>query len=480
MPTTQPNILFVFTDQQRSTALGCAGVENVRTPHLDAFAAQGTRFTRCISNTPVCTPARGTILTGTHVLTHQNVNNDKQIRTDLPTVARSLNDAGYRCGYVGKWHLGGSDRSEFIPPGERRLGFDDFWAACECNHSYFGGFYQLDDDPTNRWVDGYEPDHQTDLCIDYMKRCSEGDQPFCLFLSWGPPHDPYREVPRKYLDMYPPEDIELLPNVPSIEKVQELSFPGLPEVPDLRSDIAGYYAHMTALDDCWGRLMAALEEQGIADNTIVLFTSDHGDMLGSNGFQRKGHPHRESANVPLLVRWPGHVPPGRVSGKPISLVDFAPTLLGLTGVEIPDCMEGRNNAAFVLGDDSAAAESVHHSYPVCPAMFKYDAWRGVVTERYTYARDINGPWVLFDDIEDPFQMTNLVDDPAHAGTLAEMERLLGEWLEYTNDPFEPSGVVADKYYPTHVDGVAPFQFPPEVRARMQVQREKNIAADRGA
>lgn len=150
-----PTSFFVFTDQQRPTALGCAGAEDVKTPNLDLFASQGTRFTNAVCNTPACSPARATIMTGRHVPGHGIVTNDIPLKTDMPHLARELSRAGYRCGYIGKWHLDEADRAIFIPPGPRRRGFDDFRAVANCTHAYMAAHYYLNDDPKPcaGWVD---------------------------------------------------------------------------------------------------------------------------------------------------------------------------------------------------------------------------------------------------------------------------------------------------------------------------------------
>lgn len=433
----KPNIIFVFADQMRSSAMGCAG-EDVITPNFDEFAKGGIRFTRAVSNTPVCSPARASIISGLHTLTHELVCNDKPLRTDIKSLAHCLNEAGYKCGYVGKWHMDCADRGVFVPPGPRRQGFDDFWASYNCNHRYFNGYYYLNDSSNPIWVDGYEPDGQTDIAIGYIDEKAKQEDPFCLFLSWGPPHCPYRESPRKYLNMYPENLIKLKPN--AVETAD-------------KAIIAGYYAHITALDECFGRLLKAVDEKGIRDNTIIIFTSDHGDMLFSQNRGWKGKPWSESVMIPFIVQWPGKIPEDRVSRELISLVDVMPTLLSLTGTDIPREVQGRNMSGVLLGDEDDIQKSVFINYPVCSEAFSYEAWRGIITNRYTYARFMKEPWVLYDDIEDPYQMNNLIGSKE---IVEEMEKELDDWLEKLNDPFESSEEVCKKLYIGSKGGVMPY------------------------
>jgi arylsulfatase A-like enzyme len=464
----RPNILFVFTDQQRSTALGCAGAEDVRTPNLDRFAAQGTRFTNAISNTPVCSPARGTILTGRHVFGHGLVTNDIPMRTDIPHVAQELNRAGYRCGYIGKWHIDEADRAIFVPPGPRRRGFDDFWAVANCTHSYNDSHYYLNDDPAPYWHAGYDSFSQTDIAIEYLE--SRGKQPirqpFCLFLSYGPPHCPYMIAPQEFQAIYADMKFRLLPNTDPNARVDPDGIKWKQFAPDAtaRDIIAGYYAHVTALDHAFGRLTAAVDGLGLADNTLVVFTSDHGDMLFSHNRGWKCKPWRESVGVPMIVRWPGQIKAGMESNAPVGLVDMMPTLLGAAGVPVPAGAEGADLGALLRGDESAAPEEQYINFPCMPGNCSLREWRGVVTRRHTFVCTREGPWLLFDDSIDRFQINNLVSDPAHASVRAELDARTRKWLQRTNDRFESSLEVADRYAPGHRNNVAPYFMNETVKA----------------
>jgi len=463
----RPNILIVLTDQMRSTALGCADVEAVLTPHLDRFAGQGTRFANAVSNTPACAPARASLLTGLHVLSHGVINNEMSLRTDVTSLAHAFSRAGYACAYIGKWHVDGVNRGAYIPPGPRRQGFDDSWAGTECNHQYFAGYYYDDATRAPVWFDEYEPEGQTALAEAYLQKRADQEDPFCLVLSWGPPHCPYRKAPRAFLDMYPPESIELLPNagasgVLGWDAEAKAMRPRNLSVAEARhyqqEQIAGYYAHVSALDACFGRLMERVDALGLSENTLVVFTSDHGDMLFSHDRGWKTKPWREAVGIPLLMRWPGEIPSERVTRLPISLADLMPTLLGLAGAEIPAAVEGQDLSACVRGDENGAPFSQWINFPCVPLHYRHSAWRGVVTRTHTYVETRDGPWLLYDDMADPFQMQNLVGRSEQADLQARLHEEVRAWLERTQDPFLSTEAMADRFMPGHE--TCEFPIPP--------------------
>lgn len=458
----KPNILFILTDQMRSTAMGMAGREKVRTPNLDALAAAGTRFTNAIANCPSCAPARATLFTGLHTLSHRVVNNELQVRLDVPTFAGSLTAAGYACGCIGKWHLDGGPREGFTPPGPRRLGFDDYWAVANCTHAYMNSFYYENDDPGPKFIDGYEPIHQTDLALQYIKTRSETKKPFFITLSYGTPHDPYQEMPAELLERYPWKSMEF-------PETNSRYVPG--EITEAKKKIlAGYYAHIEALDTQVGRLLTQLTRLGLADDTIVVFTADHGDMLGNHDAWYKSQPWRESVGIPLLMRWPGHIPAGRASNGPISLVDLMPTLLSLCGVPISPSVEGVNMAAFVCGDETAAAESVFINFLAQVRIIPQPPFRGVVTRTHTYAETEEGPWLLYDDARDPLQKNNLIswanrDRPDIVRLQGELSKKTRGWMDLLGDEGLWGDAINDRYQPGHVGGVLPHARDPHFETR---------------
>ncbi len=430
-----PNIVLVLADQWRAQATGYAGDPNVKTPHLDRLAREAVSFRYAISTVPVCSPARATILTGQRALTHGVFLNDVPLASEALTLAEVLQRVGYDTGYIGKWHLDGHGRSSFIPR-DRRQGFD-YWKTLECTHNYNHSFYYADGPEKLLWQ-GYDAIAQTDDAQAYLRTRSKNGRPFFLYLSWGPPHDPYQTAPEKYRNQYRAHDLRLRPNVP-----HEME-------PQAREMLAGYYAHCTALDDCVGRLRETLQETGLDENTIFVFSSDHGDMLGSHGARNKQQPYDESIRIPLLIRWPaGLGPQARELDALVRLDDLMPTLLGLCGQPIPSSVEGLDFSDYLRGGPDPSDGAVLIG---CPAPFGQWSrnlggreYRGVRTARYTYVRDLNGPWLLFDNQADPYQQTNLLGQTAYASLQAELDALLTRKLHATHDDFQPAAAYITKW-----------------------------------
>ena len=448
--TSQPNIVFVFADQMRAQATGFSGNTQVKTPNLDRLAGESVVFDTAVANCPVCTPYRASLLTGRYPLSTGLFVNDVQMRTDEVSIAHVLTCGGYQTAYIGKWHLDGPRRGGFTPPGPRRQGFDDFWAVADCTHDYMHSLYYRDAPEVLYW-DGYDATAQTSLAIEYLRNAGDerdGDKPFCLFLSWGPPHNPYRTVGEEFLAMYPPEQITPRPNC----------------VEPMLDEIAGYYAHVTALDGEIGRLLATLEQLDLSRETIFVFTSDHGDMLHSQGQQRKQRPWDESIRVPCIVRWPGRLTAGDHVTEPFNVVDIMPTLLRLAGCGVPDTVEGMDFSPRLLGESVELPRSaLIAGYVAFGEARGRPVWRGVRSERYTYVRTLEGPWLLYDNAEDQYQMRNLVGEGDYAKRQAELDTELNHWLDRTGDAFEPQEVLLDRYGIELVNGCPPYTNDTEPR-----------------
>ena len=443
------NLLLVFADEMRGCDTGHAGAPDVATANMDRLASEGVAFTNAIANCPVCTPSRGSILTGVHAHRHYALANDLPIRHDLPSLGTVLRDAGYATAYIGKWHLDGLPPDRFTPPGPRRLGFDDYWAAWNCAHDYFNGRY-YEDTPDVRRIEGYEPDGQTDLAVAFMERRRR--RPFALVLSWGAPHGPLELVPDAYRLMYDPAKLTLRANVDPGRTPREFLSTAVPPwnptegcrsrtdgdiEQRIRESLACYYAAITALDRNLGRLLDALERLDLARNTVVVFTSDHGGMYWSHRRIRKQQPWEESIRVPLVVRAPGRLPSGKTTTVLAGLVDLMPTVLDLLRQTPPDGLDGSSVLPAVLGE-APPPPSLLLSVPVPVDGITTEGvdrgWRGVRTERHTYARwEDRSPWVLYDNKADPYQLHNLVGDPRAAPLRARMDKELDRLVTRHHD-----------------------------------------------
>jgi len=380
------------------------------------------------------------MVTGRYPLTHGIFMNDLYLRHDAVSIADAYSSAGYDTAYIGKWHLDGHGRSTYIPR-ERRQGFD-FWKVLECTHRYNESDYYADGPEKLRW-DGYDAIAQTREAQEYIRNHDQ-ENPFLLFLSWGPPHNPYQTAPDEYREMYEPDDIELRPNVP--EKASKQA----------RIDLAGYYAHITAMDDCMGWIDETLEDSGIFENTLLLFTSDHGDMHGSQGEWRKQRPWDESILAPFLLRYPDGLRSKPLEIEtPINTPDIMPTLLGLCGLEVPDTVEGLDYSCMLHGGevpgDGAALISCYAPFGEYVMGRGGREYRGVRTDRYTYVRSLDGPWLLYDNDEDPYQLENLCGMPEHEELQSNLNKILNRKLDETRDEFETAqnllrqwGIVTDK------------------------------------
>ncbi len=449
MSTKKPNVLFVFADQMRAQAAGYAGDPNVITPNLDAMSKRSVNFTTAVSGCPVCCPARASLITGQYPLTHGVFINDVRLGDEATSIAQAFKADGYQTGYIGKWHLDGGDRDAYIPP-ERHQGFD-FWHARECTHRYWDAFYYDDEEDRKVWP-GYDAEAQTRDAQAYINEHAGDDNPFLLMLSWGPPHDPYLTAPEKYKQMYDADKLELPPNMP------------LNDLETKRERLAGYYAHITALDDFMGDLFETLEKAGIADDTIVVFWSDHGDMVGCRDQYNKQRPWDESILVPLLVQLPSRykVDPVELSA-PINTPDLMPTLLELCDISIPDTVEGKSYAPYILGKggapDDAALIACYWPFSQYQRRAGGREYRGVRTGQYTFVRDLAGPWLLYDNHADPYQLNNLVDQPAYAEIQSQLDVKLNKLLREQNDDFQHGQVYIDKWqYTVDHTGAAPFRF----------------------
>ncbi len=432
--STKPNIVFIFSDQQRYDTLGCTGNSIIRTPTFDKLAAEGVNFTQAFSSCPICSPYRGQIMTGRYSHANGVICNEYKLFDNQTTIAQALKKAGYRTGYVGKWHLG---YGPYTP--EKRYGFDEM-AAYNCMHNYYKVTYWENEEGPIK-IDKWSPTGETDLALRFMQnhKDNHGDQPFMVMMSWGPPHWPYELYPEEYR-IYGPEDVELRPNVPKAMAAFA------------REELAHYYNNIVGLDAEMKRVQAWLEANGLRENTIICYSSDHGDHCSSHGYGKPGDmwlhhtkraakatPYEESIHIPFLLSYPAKVKPGQTTDVMFNSVDVMPTLLALAGVEIPEGMQGQNLSHAALGEEGPRPDSVYlqilgQGWPHRGPWVGY--WRGLRTDRWVYARwyGSDEKW-LFDRQNDPYEMTNLAGNPEYAAIEKQLDKRLMQWMMDTDDPF---------------------------------------------
>lgn len=471
----KPNLLYVFADQWRRQAVGIMNEDPVHTPNIDGFASQSLVFTEAVSCTPICSPHRSSLMTGKYALSTGVYTNCQpglpvMLSPDETGIGDVLKDGGYETGYIGKWHLDLPEQNEqecppsgargwdaYTPPGKKRHGFG-FWYAYGTFDDHMNPHYWTDSEQMIT-VDEWSVKHETDMALSFMERHAEGERPFALFLSWNPPHTPFRLVPDCYKKKYEGMELAKRENVLVREPFTVHTGEQIPGGEELWSQyIRDYYAAVTGIDEQFGRLLTKLEALGIAEDTIVVLTSDHGELMGSHGFMAKHSWHEESIGVPFFIRWPNGIAAGQTK-LVLNTVDIMPTLLELTDLTVPQSVHGRSFANALRGGDEgqnegslgqAAYISAFPGRVAAIEAFRQAGlnhlnfgWRGVRTSRYTYVVN-KGYWPgdvterrLYDLVEDPYQLRPLLLEQAAQHPVAEqLEHILEGFLAQTKDGFD--------------------------------------------
>ena len=413
-----PNLLVIHTDQQSCWSLSSYGGTLVDTPHIDSLAEQGAILTNFFANTAVCTPCRGCFITGRYPHAHGAYQNNIPLNRDEVTFAQVLLDQGYETGYAGKWHLDGTPRPGWVHP-DRGMGFSDnyymfnrgHWKKIEDNS-------QGDVQPTifEYGVTGDETTYPTDWLaekvIDFVSR--DRDKPFCHMVSIPDPHGPFHTRP-PYSDMYDPAD---MPLPDTLHKDDHLpgwakAARGAPSDDRLKQSKAWYCGEVKLIDDCVGRMLDALREKGILDDTVVVFTSDHGEYMGEHGLMGKNQLYETAHRVPMLIRWPEKIAAGTQVDQCVSTVDFQSTILGLMGFEKCGREQGHDASSLLTGENTDWEDLayIHHS-----SLER----AGIFTPDYQLAFVKDQEHILFDRKNDPDQLNNLFLDVDHQGVVKEL------------------------------------------------------------
>ncbi len=438
-----PNLLIVHTDEHHFNTLGCYGGRIVETPHVDWLVSNGAKCTSFYATTPVCSPSRASFVSGRYPHHTPVVTNNIPLDDSIVTFAEILGQEGYATGYSGKWHLDGSGKPQWEP--ERRFGFAD-------NRFMFnrGHWKKLEDTPAgpivatrnkkgqpNYDVSGadeksFTTDWLTDKAIDFIK--ANGDKPFCYMVSLPDPHGP-NSVRAPYDTMYANVDVPIPATLHKSDRQTPKWGAKDKKVTEanLRKIMPKYYGMVKCIDDNLGRLLDTLRQNGLLDRTIVVFTSDHGDLCGEHGRLNKGVPYEGSAKIPFVIYYPEKIKAGTVVDQALSCVDFLPTVLSLMDVKTAGREQGRDASPLFLGENTSNWNDVAFIRGTSRDAAKA-GWVAVVSDDYKLVYSPQDrPW-LFDLKKDPNELTNLFSRTEYQDVVRRLTRELIEYCREFNDP----------------------------------------------
>jgi arylsulfatase A-like enzyme len=441
-PAKSPNIVFIMSDDHAAHAVSAYGSRLIKTPNIDRLAKEGMKFENCFVTNSICTPSRAAILTGKY--SHLNgVPVFNHIDGSQPMLQKYLQQAGYHTGMVGKWHLGGNDSKR--PDEGKPTGFD-YWNILPGQGAYF--------DPVmiemgeRKKLTGYTTDIITDIAIDFMKNRPR-EKPFFLMYHHKAPHrnwQPDEKHRKQFENLIVPEpatfnddykgksdasrqatmhiDQDLNDNDLKMKPPEGLSGQELKKWKYQRY-MRDYLACVQSVDDNVGRFLDWLDKNGLAENTIVIYTSDQGFFLGEHNFFDKRFMYEESLRMPFLMRWPGKIRAGSVSKGMILNVDFAPTLLDAAGVKTPADMQGLSFLPLLEGRAPRRWRAAMYYRYYHPGHHNVAAHYGVRTAHYKliYFNKLD-QWELYDLRKDPREMRNVYGDPAYAKMVEELKKEL--------------------------------------------------------
>ena len=462
--TQKPNLVIIHTDEHNLRTLGCyrktMPVEQafmwgkdafVKTPNIDKLAEEGVLCENFYASSPVCTPSRASMISGLYPIATGSHQNDLPLNEDLISFAQILKDNGYATSYVGKWHLDGDDKPGIQP--ERNFGFDDNRYMINRGHwKTLGeddeGLKILDEVSPQGWAlfnpeKSSEKNFTTDFLVNRSLEIIERDKdkPFCLMLSIPDPHGPDK-VRKPYSEMY----LDMKFEKPKTAEANGHVLPlwNKPENGKKTNNfhengIAQYFGMVKCIDDNVGRLMGYLKEAGLDENTIVVFTSDHGDLMGEHGKLNKGLPYEMSARVPFVLKYPGKVKAGKQIRKAYTMADFTPSILGLMDVDHSMYTFHGVDASDDFKSDTNELEDDRIVYMTNA----FGRWVAAVNKRYKLVLSpVDKPW-LFDLQEDPDEMINFYNNPDYNGIAKEMEVELFRQMEVFNEPLKKEDIIND-------------------------------------
>lgn len=466
----KPNLLFIFADQWRRDAMGFMKKDEVITPNIDSFAEEALSFDNAMSACPLCSPNRATMFTGKYPISHgvwtncKNGLNNVFLKEEEITLMDVLKNNGYTTGYIGKWHLdlpesnlvenpksGARDWDAYTPPGKKRHGVD-YWYSYGAYDHHLEPHYWNDSEEMIQ-VKQWSVEHETDRALEFIDKNKEN--PFALIVSWNPPHTPLDLVPQKYVDIYAGKKFKVNPNVllTDVTDHTESVNPRLNFTDDEYQEIMRkYFAAVTGVDENFGRLLQKLKDDGLYDDTIIVLTADHGELLCAHRLWSKHVWYEESVAVPFIIKYGDRYIKGRTESV-LNGVDIMPTILSLMGLPIPNTVEGVDLKEVILTGDKKENYAILSVYPgqvravkgfeeIGEKNIDY-GWRAVRSERYTYVinrgyrLDYGVERLLYDNIADPYQLNPVKIDKIEENPLAEkFEKILKEWANKYQDNFK--------------------------------------------
>jgi len=454
----RPNLLWIMTDAQRRDSIGAYGNPFVKTPNLDRLAEGGVRFNRCYIASSPCSPSRACLLTGLYVHTNGVVRCGIVLPDSVPTLGDVLKAEGYRTGWIGKWHLGPTDSPQH--------GFTDKWVDHGRDYRDYlkrVGMLQAFTEGRRRVRYGRSPVPEEHYLEAFLAREAiafleeNGSQPFCLGLSFRAPQDPVTP-PEPWDRMYPRDKVPLpanfhddMVNKPLRQRQGRtrrldsgddgavakrwagVAFPKSWVPAEWTEDVwreirALYYGLVGCVDHWTGRVLEALDRQGLAENTIVLYTTDHGKMMGSHGLIKGSYIYDENMRVPLIMRYPPLIEPGTATDALVSNVDILPTLLEMMGVKVPRGVQGRSFMPLLEGEAQSHRDAAFMEIAQGIKSVRTGRWKYAVNWR---PRDLDE---LYEMEDDPLELRNLAADPEYAGVCDGLRRRILDWMRRTGDP----------------------------------------------
>ena len=432
----RPNIIFIITDDQAPHTTGYEGNTHIRTPNIDRLAAEGMVFSRAYVPLPQCAPSRAAMLTGYYPHMHGPMSNDEAvIAPGVPTLANVLGGRGYRCGLVGKWHLG--------DPITKQAGFNDFWVNIDKESMDRSNKYARPLIVANGKTVRHEKfltDVLTDYAIEFMDQ--KDKRPFFLWLAYHAPHTPLEARPDH---PYDPADVPLAESInddmSTKPRAQSMGLPhraflSLGEA-GLRANEAMYYSMISGIDANVGRLIAHLRETGRERDTLVIFVSDNGWLLGEHQMYGKGASfYEELVRMPLILWRPGVVPAGRTSDALVSTLDLFPTAAARAGASVAADVAGADLWPLVDGTRDSLRDELFLEYKEKGSSGQSNPMLGVVTRQYKYSRYIGSrEEELYDLAGDPLEMRNLASDARGAAALSDLRARVDRFQATIQTPF---------------------------------------------